>query len=138
MVIKRAHLVVQFVLELVRARVGGCLRRPKVGNLSEDVFKTDIVCHALGDTFDEISVRAWPGCKRMDDLPPNGDRKGQLGCIALLGQEGDDDIAQHFPDHARQLWGFMGWMDHCATEELEEPEAVEDAHNDRVWAKDDE
>ena len=29
-------------------------------------------------------------------------------------------------------------MDHCATEELEEPEAVEDPHNDRVWVQDDE
>ena len=100
------------------------------------MLKTDVVCHALGDTFHEVGVRARSSCKCMDDLAPNGDRKWHLGRTALFSQEGDEDI-QCLLDHARQLRVLVGRMDHRPAEELEF-KAVEDAYDDRVWVKDDE
>lgn len=46
--------------------------------VSEDVFEANVVCHALGNTFYEVGVRARPHCKCMDNLAPNGNREGNL------------------------------------------------------------
>lgn len=59
--------------------------RSKVGNLSKDVFETDVVCHALGNTLHEVGISARSSCKCMDDL---ADQEWQLGRIALFGQVG--------------------------------------------------